>query len=179
MKEIFVCFAKQNEEADKAVVKILDGLGNEEREKGRKSYYGSLSALARHVMGGTRFFLGMMGKAVPGNAGAREALAPLAKATFPPEGKVKLSEAQWKAFTGVFKAVDKALVNFVSALGEGDFSAPVACPFYRGKPAAVPMFFMLQNLTAHGIHHRGQISQILDSLKIDNDYSAVNVKFLG
>jgi uncharacterized damage-inducible protein DinB len=55
----------------------------------------------------------------------------------------------------------------------------VECPFYKGKPATVPMHFMLQNITAHGLHHRGQISQILDSLKIDNDYSGINVKFLG
>jgi uncharacterized damage-inducible protein DinB len=37
---------------------------------------------------------------------------------------------------------------------------------------------MLYNLTAHGTHHRGQISQILDELKIDNDYSGINVQFL-
>jgi uncharacterized damage-inducible protein DinB len=38
---------------------------------------------------------------------------------------------------------------------------------------------MLHNLGAHGTHHRGQISQILDELKIDNDYSGINVRFLS
>jgi uncharacterized damage-inducible protein DinB len=37
---------------------------------------------------------------------------------------------------------------------------------------------MLQQIVVHGTHHRGQISQILDSLKIDNDYSGINVRFL-
>jgi uncharacterized damage-inducible protein DinB len=36
---------------------------------------------------------------------------------------------------------------------------------------------MLLQLTAHNTHHRGQVSQILDELKIDNDYSAINVTF--
>jgi uncharacterized damage-inducible protein DinB len=38
---------------------------------------------------------------------------------------------------------------------------------------------MLHNLSAHGTHHRGQISQILDELKIDNDYSGLNVQFVA
>jgi uncharacterized damage-inducible protein DinB len=42
----------------------------------------------------------------------------------------------------------------------------------------VPAFFLLNNLVAHGTHHRGQVSQILDELKIENDYSDVNVTFL-
>ena len=58
MKKLLVIFAKQNEEADKAFVSILDKMGNDEREKNRKSYYGSLSGLGRHILGGTFFFLG-------------------------------------------------------------------------------------------------------------------------
>jgi len=177
MKTIFLNFARQNEGANAAVTGLLDALDNEEREKDRGSYYHSLSGLARHVMGGTFFFLGMMGKAVSGNSGAQKALAPLANVPKPPEGPI--TEEQWKAFTTGLKAVDKALVDFVSALKEADFSAPVECPFYQGNPATVPMSFMLQNLTAHGIHHRGQISQILDTMGINNNYSAIDVKFLG
>jgi uncharacterized damage-inducible protein DinB len=37
---------------------------------------------------------------------------------------------------------------------------------------------MLEQHVAHNTHHRGQISQILDSLKIENDFSGINVKFL-
>jgi uncharacterized damage-inducible protein DinB len=175
MKELFVIFAKQNEDADKAFVSILDKMGNDEREKNRKSYYGSLSGLARHVLGGTAFFLGMFKDVVAGNAAALKALEPLAKVETFHDTK-KLDEAQWKKFCSGVKTANKAYVEFVSALSDEDLKKPVK---WFGKPATVPLSFALQSLVAHNIHHRGQISQILDSLKIDNDYSGISAKFLG
>jgi uncharacterized damage-inducible protein DinB len=174
MKELFVIFAKQNEEADKAFASILNGMSNEEREKNRKSYYGSLSGLARHVMGGTFFFLGKFKEAVAGNTAALKALEPLAKIESFHDVK-KLDEAQWKKFFSGLKTVDKAYIDFTAALTDEDLKKPVG---WFGKPATVPLSFALQSLVAHNIHHRGQISQILDSLKIDNDYSGINGKFL-
>jgi uncharacterized damage-inducible protein DinB len=175
MKNLFVTFAQYNEDADKAVTGILDKLSNADREKNRKSYYGSLSGIYRHLLGGTFFFLGTLKEAVPKNAAAQKALAPLAKIEL---FKGKLTEDQWKKTSSAIKAVDKAYVNFVEALSDKDLEAPLKLGWYKGKPPAVPLSFMLQQLTAHGTHHRGQISQILDSLKIDNDYSGINVKFL-
>ena len=176
MKDFFVNFARANEEADKAIVTILDKMTNVDREKTRKSYYGSLSGLARHVLGGTCYFLGLFKESVANNAKAQKALASLAKIVTP-EAK-KLGEEDWAMVTAGIKAADKAYIDFVSALDDEALSAQVKIDRYGGKPATVPVSFMLQQLVAHGIHHRGQISQILDSLKIDNDYSSINVKFL-
>ncbi|MDR1253010.1 MAG: DinB family protein [Treponema sp.] len=175
MKGLFSTFAKYNEEADRAILSILDTLSNDEREKERGSFYGSLSGLVRHLLGGTVFFLGMFKAAVPGNAAVEKALSPLEGVDIP---KDTLDESQWKSLTGLFSAADSALVNFISALGDDDFKAPVELNWYGGNPASVPLYFMLQQLVAHGTHHRGQISQILDELKIDNDYSGINIQFL-
>jgi uncharacterized damage-inducible protein DinB len=177
VKELFVTFAKFNEEADKAIVTILNKLSNDDREKNRKSYYGSLSGLLRHNLGGTYFFLDTVKAAAADNAAAQKALAPLAKVEII-EAK-KITEDQWKKVTAGIKITDKAYVDFVSALTDKDLEAPVKINWYGGKPASVPLYFMLQQLVAHGTHHRGQISQVLDSLKIDNDYSGINVKFLS
>jgi uncharacterized damage-inducible protein DinB len=177
MKEIFLHFARYNEAADKAIVSILNPLANDDRERSRKSYYGSLSGLFRHVLGGTTYLLLMLQDATAGNAAAQKALAPLKKIDIP-QGK-KLTEEQWKTVVSGIKTADKAYINFVDALEEKDFNAPVALEWYRGKPPAVPLYFMLQNLAAHGTHHRGQISQILDALKIDNDYSGISPAFLS
>jgi uncharacterized damage-inducible protein DinB len=180
VKDLLVTFAKYNEEADKAIVTILDKLSNDDREKNRKSYYGSLSSLLRHTLGGTFFFLSTFKEATANNAAAQKALAPLAKAGFIEliEAK-KLTDDQWKKIAAGVKITDKAYVGFVSALTDKDLEAPIKLDWYGGKPASVPLYFMLQQLTAHGTHHRGQISQILDSLKIDNDYSGISVKFLS
>ena len=177
MKEVYLNFARANEEADKTILSILDTMSHEDREKNRKSYYKSLSGLALHTLGGATYFLSLFRDSVANNAKALKALDSAAKAKMPPEGK-KLSEEDWETVKANFKLVDKAYIDFVTALNDEDFSAPVKINWYKGKPAEVPLSFMLQQLISHGIHHRGQLSQILDSLKIDNDYSSINVKFL-
>jgi uncharacterized damage-inducible protein DinB len=175
MKAVFLSFAKYNEEANKTIAGILGKLSNDDREKNRKSFYGSLSELFRHNIGCTCYFLSIYMDAVSGNAEALKALKPLAKVE---ELKGKLSEAQWKKAISFSKIVDKVFVDFVHALSEKDFEAPVKIDWYKGKPPSTPLWFMLQQHTVHNTHHRGQISQILDSLKIENDFSGINIKFL-
>jgi uncharacterized damage-inducible protein DinB len=175
MKELFVINALYNRAADKAFVSILNGLSNDEREQDRGSYYKSLSALAVHILGGTVHFLGMFKDAVAQNDAASKALAALQAIALP---KGPLSEAQWKQLAADFEAVDNAYVDFAKALTSADLNSPVKVAWYRGNPDSVPLFFMLNQVTTHGTHHRGQISQILDAMKIDNDYSGVDVAFL-
>ncbi|MCL2129496.1 MAG: damage-inducible protein DinB [Treponema sp.] len=175
MKKFFLSFAKYNEEANKTIAGILNKLSNDDREKDRKSYYKSLSALYRHNLGGTAYFLSMFIDAVKDNAEALKVLEPLAKIE---NLTGKLNEAQWKKVVSFSKIADKALIDFINALKDKDFEAPVKIDWYKGKPPVVPLWFLLQQHVSHNIHHRGQISQILDSLKIDNDYSGINVKFL-
>jgi uncharacterized damage-inducible protein DinB len=174
MKEFFVSFAKYNKEANRSVYAILDKLSNDEREADRGSYYKSLSALYVHVLGGSVFLLGMLKEALTGSP-ASLALAGLEGITVP---KGALSAAQWRDLAGAFEKADDAYIALVSSLRDEDFKAQVKLSWYGGNPASVPAAFMLQQLIAHGIHHRGQISQILDSLKIDNDYSGIAPAFM-
>jgi len=175
MKKAFLAFAKHNEEANKTIAGIFAKLSNDDREKDRKSYYKSLSALFRHNYEAAAYFLGLFKGAVPDNAEAQKAVMPLAKLE---ELKGKLTEEQWKKAVSFSKIADKAMIDFISALKDSDFEAQVKIDWYKGKPPSTPLWFMLEQFIAHNIHHRGQISQILDSLKIDNDYSGINLKFL-
>jgi uncharacterized damage-inducible protein DinB len=175
MKKFFLAFAKANEEANKAIAGILGKLSNDDREKDRKSYYGGLSGLFRHNIGGTVYFLSLFKEAVTDNAEALKAMEALSKYE---DIKGKLTEAQWKKVVIMCKTADKALVDVIASLSDKDYEAPVKIDWYKGKPPSTPLWFMLQQLIAHNTHHRGQISQVLDSLKIDNDYSGINIKFL-
>ncbi|MDR0503243.1 MAG: damage-inducible protein DinB [Treponema sp.] len=175
MKKIFLAFAKYDQQANKTIAGILGKLSNDDREKNRKSYYKSLSELFRHNTGCSVYFLSMLKEAVSGNANAQKALVPLAKIK---ELKGNLSEDQWKQAVSFSKIADKALVDFINALEDRDFEAPVKIDWYKGKPPSSPLWFMLEQQVVHNTHHRGQISQILDSLKIDNDYSGIDIKFL-
>jgi uncharacterized damage-inducible protein DinB len=176
MKKLFVVNALYNQAANKAFLSILNGLSNDEREQDRGSYCKSLSGLAVHVLGGTVHFLRMFQDAVANNAAASRILASL-QAVVIPQGP--LSEARWKQLVADFEVADRAHVDFVKALTDPDLQSPVNVPWLKGNPDSVPLFFLLNQVTTHGIHHRGQISQILDAMKIDNDYSGVDAAFLS
>ncbi|MDR2419493.1 MAG: DinB family protein [Treponema sp.] len=165
MKDVFLTFAKYNRDADAAMLSILNKLSNEEREKERGSYYHSLSGLVRHLIGGDSFFCGLFKSAIINNGVALKALAPLVAISVPKEA---LNETQWQDVVKACELTDAALVSFVEALSEADFKVTVKAPWGNSS-----LTFMLQNLIVHGTHHRGQISQILDELKIDNNYSGI------
>jgi uncharacterized damage-inducible protein DinB len=176
MKELFVINAQYNREANRTFLSILNGLSNAEREQDRGSYYKSLSGLITHILGGNTYLLGMFQDAVAHNDAALKALAALKTVTVPQEGP--LSDAQWKQLAADFETVDTAYIDFTKALTDADLKVPVKIDWYGGNPGSVPAFFLLNQLTAHGTHHRGQVSQILDALKIANDYSGVSAAFL-
>ncbi|MDR0710397.1 MAG: damage-inducible protein DinB, partial [Spirochaetaceae bacterium] len=154
MKELFVINALYNQAADKAFLSILNGLSNDEREQDRGSYYKSLSGLAAHILGGTVHILGMFKDAVAQNNAASKALEAL-QAINPPRGAA-LSEAQWKQLAADMEAADSAAIDFAKALTDADLKSPVKVPWHRGNPDSVPLFFMLNQITSHGTHHRGQ-----------------------
>jgi uncharacterized damage-inducible protein DinB len=176
VKELFVINALYNQAADKAFLSILNGLSNDEREQDRGSYYKSLSGLAAHILGGTVHILGMFKDAVAQNSAASRALAALQAIDLP---KGPLSEARWKQLAADMEAADSAYIDFAKALTDADLQSPVKVAWYKGNPDSVPLFFMLNQITSHGTHHRGQISQALDVMKIDNDYSGMDVAFLS
>jgi uncharacterized damage-inducible protein DinB len=176
MKDIFLVFARYNKEADNAVLSLLGNLSNEERELDRGSYYGSLSGLARQILGGIRFFLGSFFKeALTDNAAAyvaaREILKPLETL---PNFEGALAEAQWKAVADAIVIADDVYVKLSEVLTDEDYAKQIPIAWYGGNPASVPLSFLAQNLVAHNTHHRGQISQILDSLKIEHNFSGLN-----
>jgi len=171
-----VMYAKYNQAGNKAILDLLDNLDHDEREKDRGSFYGSLSGLFRHILGSTRFFLGIYKTALSGNTAAVTAISTIETLPQIPEGT--LSEAQWKELQSVVTVIDTAYIAMAEALHGSDLGLPVKIEWYGGNPASVPLSFMLSQLLVHNTHHRGQISQILDSLVIANDYSGIDVSFL-
>jgi uncharacterized damage-inducible protein DinB len=176
MKDDFLLLAKYNREKNRTIYSILDKMSNEDRKKERGSYYGSLSGLFRHIIESTHYTLGRCKMALKNNGGVQKALVPLDGISLPNDS---LCEAQWKSLESALETIENSFANFIGALEDGDLKAPVKIDWYDGNPADVPLSFMLHNLSVHGTHHRGQISQILDELKIDNDYSGLNVQFLA
>ncbi|GMO20324.1 MAG: DinB family protein [Treponemataceae bacterium] len=163
-----VMFAHYNQDANAAVLGLLNKLSNDEREKERGSYYKTLSGLVRHLGGATVYFCGVLKDSVKNDA-AIKALEPVLALAF---SDGALTEAQWKDVAENLAVADKALVNFCEALTDADLDSQVK--WFGGNPPAISLAGMLGQLTAHNTHHRGQISQILDELKIEHNFSGIN-----
>jgi len=175
MNEILM-YARHNQAVNRIVYDLLDKLSNDDREKDRGSYYGSLSGLFRHIIGGSQYYLKLYKKPLGNNAGVAEKISAIENLPKLPSGP--LSEAQWKELGSVMTAIDAACISVAEVMKEYDINFQVDVDWYDGKPPSVPLFFMLSQLLVHNVHHRGQISQILDSLKIQNDFSRIDVSFL-
>jgi uncharacterized damage-inducible protein DinB len=173
MKSILLMYARDTQRADAAVTALLDGLSVEARNENRKSYYKTLSGLAVHALGGTPYFHGMFRAAVPGAAAALKATEGLSM----PSGDT-LDAAQWRQLKENAAVADQATVDFIAALDEADFSRPVKLDWFGGNPDSVPLYYLLGSAYTHGVHHRGQISQILDEMGIEHDFSGLDPRSL-
>ncbi|MDR2842677.1 MAG: DinB family protein [Spirochaetaceae bacterium] len=169
MKETFIMYAKYMQDKDRKVIALLNGLSNEEREKDRGSYYKSLSGIFRHA-GESCSILDMIKNELAAGSAAKASATPSAKDI--PHGE--LTEKQWQDFCAFIEKSNQACIDFIQAITEAELSTKVK--WFSGD--MVPVSFVLHAVTMHHAHHHGQISQILDELKIANDYSAINVKFI-
>lgn len=178
MKETLLMYARYTKRADASALALIGGLPLEARNEERGSYYKSLAGLAGHIVGGTVYLHGLFRGAFPAEEPVLAATRALAATKGLALPKGKLGEAQWDALLAASALADQATIDLIEALGEADFSRPVPLDWYEGKPATVPFHFLANQLFVHGTHHRGQVSQILDSLGVEHDFSGIDVEFL-
>jgi uncharacterized damage-inducible protein DinB len=176
MKDTLLMYARYTQRADASVFSLLNGLSIQDLNEDRGSYYKSLSGLAGHIVGATFYFHGLFRQPLKKSSTAYEAL----KATEGlgcPDGP-ELSEESWDELKGLAAIADQTTIDFVRVATVAELSAQVKIDWYGGKPEAVPLHFLLHQAFVHGIHHRGQISQILDSMGVEHDFSGIDVAFL-
>jgi uncharacterized damage-inducible protein DinB len=173
MKEILLMYARYTRRANASVFALLDALSLEARNENRKSYYKSLSGLASHVGGCALYFHGLFRASFPAAAKALKSAEGLKVSE-----KSELSSTEWSELEKACAIADQATIDLVQALNEEELAHPVNLDWYDGKPDAVPLCFLAHQLFVHGTHHRGQISQILDEMGIEHDFSGIDLEFL-
>jgi uncharacterized damage-inducible protein DinB len=173
MKEILLMYAKYTQRANESVLALLDGLSPEERDADRKSYYKSLSGLASHEAGCALYFLKLFRSSSPAAAAEIKGIDGLKIAE-----KKALTQADWSELRKVCSVADQATVELIRTLSEKELARPLKIDWYGGKPDSVPLCFLLHQSFVHGTHHRGQISQVLDEMGIEHDFSGIDIEFL-
>ena len=170
-KAIHLMYAKDAGRANAAILGILAKLSPEERAKPRGSFYGSLDGLLCHVLEGTLYIL----KLLSGGEDAMFKFFPALQGVETPKGQ--LTAAQRAELPGNFEAVDQAVITLIENIDDEGLSRPVPLDWYEDR-RDVPFRFLFSQLIVHGIHHRGQISQILDEMGVEHDFSGISVEYL-
>jgi uncharacterized damage-inducible protein DinB len=171
MRDIFLCHARSMKRANELVLAILDTLPLAARNLDRGSYYGSLHGLASHILGATVYFLKLFRDSLPDK---RLLFASLDGLEVP---ESNLDEKSFSQIKENFSAADSLVISLIESSTEDDFYLPIKLDWYPDRES-VPFHFLFNQVIAHGMHHRGQISQILDELKIENDFSGIDRAFL-
>lgn len=173
MKRTLLMYARYTKRADESAFALLDGLSTEALNEDRKSYYGSLAGLAAHIVGATLYFHSLYRASSPAVAAALRATEGLKT----PHDK-RVSPAEWRELRRIGAVADQATIDMIQALDDKELTVPAKLDWYGGAPEAVPLYFLAHQLFVHGTHHRGQLSQVLDSMGVEHDFSGIDIEFM-
>ena len=161
MDEYLAFAARYNRGANHKMIETLSSMEAAALEEGRGSHFGSLHGLLDHIVGGEFFVLKLIKGALPDHAAL--AIRELELEMRPGLPLFPTFEAATKALA----SLDEAYVALATSDEPGFLEKEIPV---RGT--ARKLGSLLVSASSHAAHHRGQVSQVLDELKIENDFYA-------
>ena len=171
MKEIIRMYARYSKRADDSVGTLLKGMDLNKLNETGQTFCGSIMDLYRHIAGAVLYFHGLIRASIP------QAAHSLAESLDPKLADGLLDAEGLKTLMAALSEANQATIDFVDKLSEDDLELPVKLDWYPERET-VPLHFILNQLIVHGIHHRGQISQTLDQLKVEHDFSGIDLSYM-
>ena len=166
----YALLARYNRAANEALFALLAGLPAGEFTAERGSYFGSIRGILAHLAAGDINWMRRF-RELFGNTG------PLAHPRLAPAGHAWMSfefaTLDLAAFAVQRKLVDDLLSEFVAVADTARFGEILAYADSAGTPRRFVFREALDHVFNHQTHHRGQVSQILDELGVENDYSNI------
>ncbi|KNY28299.1 DinB family protein [Pseudobacteroides cellulosolvens] len=166
MKEYLIHLMKYNQSADRQVIKLLTGLSEEDRTQDRKSHFKSLQGIFEHIVGGALFFQKIIKESCPEINGLNHKYLDL---KIEPGKDDTIDFVELRA---ALEVLDGAFVEMVESLSDEDLKKTIYFNLPQVKLEFSLGVFIMQ-YSNHGTHHRGQISQILDEMGIENNFSSI------
>jgi uncharacterized damage-inducible protein DinB len=162
----FSYLARYNRGVNAALLGLLASLPAEELSKPHGSHFGSIQGIMDHIISCDINWLRRFRELF----GADE---PLKRPRLSPPGHVWTSYVfpLVEEYARERAAVDAIFVDWISAADTSRFGEVLAYADSHGTPRRYFVREALDHVFNHQTHHRGQISQILDELGIEHDYS--------
>lgn len=158
MTEFIRQMVDYNAHADEQMLNALEKMSDEELNANRGSYFDSIGGLLRHLAASQIFLMSHIASQ------AGQTPPPILDQELPPTvGGV----------AGRIAELDKALARLLANFSQADFKAGgVITRKSNGARHSVNCGQLFLQLLIHQTHHRGQISLILDQIRMANDYGS-------
>ena len=162
----FSILARYNRISNGTLLALLSDLNRGEFEAERGSHFGSIRGILGHLLmcdiNWMRRFREVFG--FEGSL-AHPRLQPMGHAW------TSIEFRTLEEFMGERTVVDGLLEDFVAEADTGHFGDILAYSDSQGTPRRYVFRDVLNHVFNHQTHHRGQVSQILDELGVEHDFS--------
>lgn len=166
----FSLLARYNRTANETLFALLAALPEGAFTAERGSYFGSIRGILSHL---TACDINWMRRfrELFGNDGT------LAHPRLAPAGHVwmgfEFDTLDLPDFAAQRALVDSLLGDFIATADTSRFGEPLVYSDSHGTPRRYVFREVLDHVFNHQTHHRGQVSQILDELGVEHDYSNI------
>ena len=162
----FAYLARYNKTANEQLLRHLSSLAPAELSKARGSFFGSIQGLLDHVIMCDINWLRRFRLLFPESGVLR-------RPRLDPPGCAwqSFSFPDYADFKRERSGVDAIFVDWIAQADSSRFGQVLAYPDSHGKPMRYYLRDAMDHVFNHQTHHRGQISQILDELKVEHDFS--------
>jgi len=169
MKTIFQSFARYNKNVNQDMINIVKTLPQEKLKKRFQTFFATIYDMLFHILLSDINWM----KRFKTLFGAYNSIETSKIGSY---DETKLKEALKGGYEKLFElreTVDKEIDDFVKELRDDDYGKVLKYKNYKGEDTEKEVWKVLMQMFNHQTHHRGQISDLLDMLGIDNDYSTI------
>lgn len=172
MKEQFQLLAEYNALVNADMLKVLDGIPGEMVTRDVGSYYKSILGILNHIMMGDANWLSRLANHFPQLGFLKDSFSKVSVSS-PSDAAAK----DLNSFRTLRTELDAAIKRAIDAMDEAQFSTVLVFKNPKGIEQRKSVWMSLLHMFNHETHHRGQVSVMLDQLKVENDFSGLAWRF--
>lgn len=166
MKKVLLTLCEYNKITDEKLFNILDKISSEKLNQENGSYFKTLTGTFNHIIITCIFWMQRIKKYFKDyKALQNEVLNKQIKSI------TQIITNDYSEIVNMIKEIDLIFINLIKEATEEELSENINYIDTKNKENKKDFGLVLLHILNHIVHHRGQISQILDEWGIENDYS--------
>ncbi|OHD71227.1 MAG: hypothetical protein A2W19_10620 [Spirochaetes bacterium RBG_16_49_21] len=169
MKALFQAYTKYNQNVNKDLFDILLTLSKDQLMQKFDVYHSSIYDTLLHILISDMYWIKRFSKLF----GTYSSLEKTKLLSYDLRKlKDDLGEDHRKLIE-LRKELDELIDRFAKDLSDADYGKILQYKNFKGEDTEKEIWKVLMHMFNHQTHHRGQVSELLDLLKVENDYSSL------